>query len=190
MPVGNLIVTLAKAINVFVSAEESKRLALWAAKSAAVRASMDKGLRVIPDAHYQWIKDNLAPPPYTYIWLEHCEAPFDTWTRHLRVVISDKNLENPIQGHCTTIVLGELVFHIIGFSATHNFATIEDIDSIIRLGGKNCLQHLWPNLSAFQWPLEKQTFSERGLKSEWSIFSITRSTKLFLNSQATRRLQL
>ncbi|MFA5843218.1 MAG: hypothetical protein WC971_00100 [Coriobacteriia bacterium] len=150
--------SLAKAEHIELSATDAEQLALWAAKTAAVRALMDKGTRVIPPAHYHWIKQNLTPPPLTHVWIVHCDAPYDTWTRHFRFV--QPGFDEQSFGHSTTVILGQMMLHVVGFSCEPMRFSSDGISGI-RPGELDLLYAerseggaiaLWPEPSAFTWP--------------------------------------
>lgn len=90
----------------------SDLLALWAAKTAAVRGLMDSRPLAVPPEHFAWIKNNLTPPPFTYVWIGRCEFTPEGWTRHRRLAAEhNKNVDFV---HMTTLAIGHVVFYVLG----------------------------------------------------------------------------
>jgi hypothetical protein len=86
--------------------------ALWAAKTAAVRGLVDSTTIAVPSEHFSWIKENLTPPPFTFIWLGNSESKPSSLTRQLTFMLQHSG--KVIHLHLTTIVIGDVAFFILG----------------------------------------------------------------------------
>lgn len=142
-PVQTILPELAKGQFANLRNSHLNSLSLWAAKVASIRGLMDKGKRAIPREHYTWMYENREPPPNTFIWMAKCDSPLDTWTRHLRFELETN--DSHIKFHATTIVLGNLMFHIVGISDVPSFLDLDDIGSLFADSSSGACFLLWPN---------------------------------------------
>ncbi|EGR0802232.1 hypothetical protein EX462_11130 [Vibrio alginolyticus] len=132
--------------------QDSNSLALWASKTALVRALKDTGNRVIPSDKYKWVEENLTPPADTYIWIFRAEpAPDNFYDRNLRFQIKDDD----VYGQQTTFVLGELGIIILSFNRPMRKRDPQNIDSLLAPITDNCHIRLWPEPKQIEWPLAK-----------------------------------
>lgn len=125
---------------ILTSPEARHFIALWAAKTAAVRGLMDPLPRGVPEDHYRWIMENLTPPPHTYVWLAKCQFIPATITRHIRFYVIDHTSNTVTPCHMTMLVIGFMALYILGCTAENNTRlelrrTINKLDSeqIIRI---------------------------------------------------------
>lgn len=115
-------------------------VSLWAAKTAAVRGLLDPKPRGIPSEHYQWIMNELSPPPHTYVWLGKSEFNPFTMTRHLR--FGGWTGENFSRCHMSTFVIGYAALFILG--CEDDFGE-EIVRSTVEALNSAQLVRLWPD---------------------------------------------
>lgn len=127
-----------------IDSSSAKTIALWAAKTAAVRALMDSGLRAIPDEHYLHIMTELEPPPGTFVWLGHGAWNGETMSRHVRAETELCTL------HVTTINYGHLCLFVVGISEPF-LADVVLAPTIARLDSYETIR-LWPGPRSASWP--------------------------------------
>jgi len=143
VPAEESLFSLIQGVEIEIPLATATALALWAAKTAAVRGIMDPKPMAISPEHFSWIKDNLAPPPYTYVWLARSEYTPDSFTRHLKFgIASNDGLE---LGHMSTIVIGHLAFFVLGCGSADS--AIECSDTIRYLDNHPVFR-IWPNSNA------------------------------------------
>ncbi len=153
IPVQKTLVSLAKLENIYIDINETQKLAIWAAKTAAIRALIDSGERAIPKEHYYYIKEKKLPPPQTSIWISSCNEVLNTWTRHKRSLYECNGQE--IRTHETTITIGCLVVHIFGMSHFDDKISFDFYDSLIESFFPNETIKIWPQINEFLWPLKQ-----------------------------------
>ncbi|PIF11269.1 hypothetical protein CLU94_3331 [Janthinobacterium sp. 13] len=118
-------------------------LALWAAKTAVVRSLIDAKPFAVPPEHFSWIKENLTPPPSTFVWLGRAEFTPYSWTRQRKFILQHD--ENFARAHMTTIVIGHVAFYILGCG--NNFWEEDFMSTISYLNGHPIFQ-IWPSTNA------------------------------------------
>lgn len=129
------------------------RIALWASKTAAVRGLQDPKPRGMPDSHYFWIKTQLTPPPYTYVWLFKTLYNANTMTRHIRHLITDPETQITTPSHLSVINIGHMGLIILGcglkIGEEYFSDYINKIDEMksIKLWPSNCEPVFFENLS-------------------------------------------
>lgn len=126
-----------------LSKEATDILALWAAKTAAVRSLIDAKPFAVPPEHFSWLKENLTPPPSTFIWLGRAEFTPYSWTRQRKFILQCN--DNYVRAHMTTIVIGHVAFYILGCG--NNWGEEEFISTISDLNGHPIFQ-IWPSTNA------------------------------------------
>ena len=173
-----------------ISSENARNLALWASKTAMVRGLMDRGQKVIPSSHYDYLMRNLAPSPGTYVWLAHIEYCSTVFTRHLRFGILPDNDTHRILvlpeddqtgislAHMTTFLLGHLGLYVVGVSemtATEAIFTPE----LQTAWNAHPLLQIWPqvrfmdpNVPSFDWPCGQLTQERARSLSSFFVESI------------------
>ena len=87
----------------------------WAAKTAAMRALLDRPPYPIPTEHFRWIMERLEPPPYTAVWLGRCSTTECCLGRQVRVGVGGKGSGS---GHITTTHLGAMALFVTGAADT------------------------------------------------------------------------
>jgi hypothetical protein len=132
-----------------INADNSRKMALWAAKTAAVRALMDPLPRAIPPEHYAYIKQNLEPPPNTFVWLAHIQYASDPSMRHTRLGTTADPGVAETKSHFTSIIYGHMALYIIGASNEEGLWIYEETISAIEQ--RDTLQ-LWPVRHSANWP--------------------------------------
>ncbi len=116
-------------------------IALWAAKTAAVRGLMDQKPRGVPEEHYTWIKENLTPPPGTFVWLGKSQNTPLGFTRHLRFTLFHPT-GTSTHHHMSMLNIGYMILFVLGCTSEENVnlfqKTINQLDS-------EQLIRIWPN---------------------------------------------
>lgn len=136
-----------------LTAEAARALALWGAKTAAVRALVDPGHRAIPKEHYAHIMTRLEPPPNTSVWLAHVDSRGIPFTRHARYGLwRDTELVN---AHLTSILLGDMAIYVLGAGDdlywSHQENTVAAFDH-------HDVRQLWPVCHVGPWPANRLPF--------------------------------
>jgi hypothetical protein len=120
--------------------EQTAALALWAAKTAAVRALVDSQPRAIPPLHYEWLMQTHTPPPHTDVWLARSEFLSSTFTRHQRFFFEVRADETSM--HLTTFIIGHVAFFVLGCGTEVGSALLEPVISEFDF---HPILRLWPN---------------------------------------------
>jgi len=133
-----------------LSLDVARRVALWATKTAVVRALMDPTPRAVPPEHYEHIRLKLEPPPNTLVWLantEYCRDPFMRHTRHGLRLFGE---ELTTTSHFTSIVYGHMALYVIGASDHSGLWIYEP--TIANIESRDVLQ-VWPPHQSPAWPV-------------------------------------
>lgn len=145
---------LSKSISLDIDIQ--RLLALWAIKTATLRALLDPGLNIIPEWVYNDIK-NLTIPLGCTVYIGYCgEITESIITRYTRTKIKDKNI------FLCTLQLKSIFLFI---SWCDPFAASSDdikpaLDSLFNTFCKGSVKQLWPQkFKKIKWPMdEKITF--------------------------------
>lgn len=169
--VEEFLVKLAKDEDVVEDKRNLKSLALWGYKTAAVRALMDKGERVIPAEKYLWVRENLSPPSDTFIWIfKGMPAPDNFFSRNLRHRIQLNNSHGTINFHETTIQIGKLVIYVLGFDSPAHGLSTSSFDEIFNNTIEGNHATIWPQPKVIDFGSKRPLNPQEILKIS-SIFS-------------------
>ena len=159
-PVEDTLLALMRGTALVLLPVGCRHVATWAAKTAVVRAAMDAGKRVIPQAAARHIVEHLEPPPFTVVLGGHCAAPPNTWTRHMRMFFTFDDAP-PEECHVTTLILGELFLQVLGAGGSRSLARLTEAAApSVRLGH---LVQLWPDPGVVLWPPSVQLLPARAV---------------------------
>jgi hypothetical protein len=145
-PVEQLLGAMLTGTPALISKSDSEALGLWAAKTAAMRALMDPGMRFIPEDHYHHIRDRLQPPPGTFAWAASLPMVLSCVSRHVRLALPLRT----VLAHVTTFYYGHLAIFVVGVS--EGDSSVELPETVARLDALPTLR-LWPNALSSRWPL-------------------------------------
>jgi hypothetical protein len=118
-------------------------LALWGAKTAAVRGLVDSKTIAVPSEHFSWIKENLTPPPFTFMWMGRAEFKPESLTRQLTFKLQYSG--KLVYLHLTTLVIGHVVFFILGCGDQVGVETC--LPTISYLNAQSIFR-IWPTANA------------------------------------------
>ncbi len=150
VPAQDVLLSLMFGRQITLDKQAMKSVALWGAKTAVVRGLIDAGERVIPQHHYRYIKENLAPPPGTFVWAGFVDFDAKTFTRHLRFSLIEEGGTRTHFCHVTTLVLGNLALFVLGNSRPEDSHTLQ---RVVRKLDSEQLVRVWPESVTVNWPL-------------------------------------
>lgn len=122
--------------DVLLDAYACEAVALWAAKTAAVRGLTDKPPHATSPKQFRHIMQTLSPNPHTYIWIGRSNSAKKTFTRNLKFAGRRTYVYMPqpeiLHGHLTTIAIGHMVLYILACPSQDLLdginSTIEELD--------------------------------------------------------------
>lgn len=141
MPAEEYLARAMQGLRMPLTSNTCRAIALWAAKTAAVRALMDPLPRSIPPSHYLHMKDALEPPPNTFVWLASTEYCDKFFMRHTRLGTQDDYGRTLTTSHFTSIVYGFMAIYVVGASHAEGLKVFEPTVSKI---GERDIRLIWP----------------------------------------------
>jgi hypothetical protein len=127
-------------------------LATWASLFAMLRATQDRGPRMIPPQHAANLRRNGTPPPGTSVWLGSCQAVPTIWTRHVRFALpAELGDGSTVLAHQTTLAWGALFLVVVGI------ANVEVADLLARNPPpllSRSMTRIWPGSAPVPFPGE------------------------------------
>ncbi len=148
IPVEPLLVSLMYGQRSVVMQSDARLLALWAAKTAAMRALTDPGRRAIPPEHYRHMRDYREPPPGTYVWMAHVHPDWTAFSRHARFTAEQDGVRG--NGHLTSLAFGHLSLFVAGFTGLDLDPPM--LDEMVSNFDAHETLRLWPSPNASNWP--------------------------------------
>jgi hypothetical protein len=149
-----------------------KTIASWVVLRALVfQYTHPRKLRAAPPAHYEWMyerreRSRREPPPHTWVWIgAYAEGTDAPGYQHQGLADERELPDAEFHGYSTTLTVGHLVAHVIGFKGTVEDGDFRDGPRVQRL-----FLRCWPiRDSTLMWP-PTQGFGRQGVANLGSMF--------------------
>lgn len=159
MPAEQLLADLIQGLDTYIGVANGYSLALWAAKTACVRALFETGQSCIPVEHYAHLKNTLTPPPFTFVWVARVDNRASTFMRHVRMMLEGFFPGEKSTAHLTTIIYGHMALYVLGCSSDYGLSELGPIAHSIN---ERDTMMLWPLAHSAKWPFVSPSMLQVG----------------------------